>query len=340
MDIKLLESIKQLIAEGRTESAITQFLDNIHDDELKNDLIIISGKFQKIKREQNIGIENYDKISQEKNKINNSLLGFLNSIKTENITQENESDELKNLKIKIQERIDGLYAIDTEYWSEIIKIDENTLIITYNPHEYWREGIVTLSQHIHIFRLDLWSLITRIPLYLLFFIINGYWILEDLLGYDLSNEQYDYFYIFGLFCLFALGFELFLRSRLRKGMRTFEMTDEIKINLKIGTITKLRTEHKIRRLFRRKKTISTKNQIQYLDKCYAISVFTNHITLGFKKGKILTIGFFKYDTEAIKDFAELVEFVANHFSTNSPIEKKAYYGRKHPHNSSLKNTPV
>lgn len=339
MDIKLVESIKQLIAEGKTENAITQFLDNIHDDELKNDLIVISGKFKKIKREENVGLEGYDKISQEKNKINSSLLEILNSIKIENTIQE-ESEELKNLKIKIQEKINALYAIDTEYWGEITKIDKNTLVITYNPHKYAREGIVTLSQHILMFRLDLWSLITRIPLYFFFFIISGYWILEDLLGYDLSNIQYDCFYIFGLFCLFTLGFELFLRTRLRESMRTFEMADEIRIDLKIGTITKLRTEHKIRRLFRRKKTISTKNQIQYLDKCYAISIFTNHITLGFKKGKILTMGFFKYDTEAIKDFAELVEFVANHFSINNPIEKKAYYGRRHPHNSSFKNTPV
>ncbi len=339
MDIKLVESIKQLIAEGKTENAITQFLDNIDDDTLKNDLIIISGKFQKIKREQNIGIEHYDKISQEKNKINNSLLEILNSIKIENITQENESDELKKLKIKIQEKINGLYAIDTEYWGEVIKIDENTLVITYNPYKYSREGIITFVQYIYVLRLNLWSFIQRIPLYLIAFMINGYLILVHSLGYDLSNIQHDCFYIFGFFCLFAVCFELILRMTLGKS-RTFETTDEIKIDLNTGIIMKSRIDRRNRALFLPEKTLSTKNQIQYLDKCHGIGVIGSHMGFYFDKGKDLSIGFLKYNVEAIIDFVELIELVSNYFSSHSTIKAEAYYGKDHPHNSSLKNTPV
>lgn len=308
MDIKSVESIKQLIAEGKTENAITQFLDNIHDDELKNDLIVISGKFQKIKREQNIGIEDYDKISQEKNKINNSLLQILNSIKIENITQENESDELKNLKIKIQEKINGLYAIDTEYWGEIIKISDDTIIITYNLFEHSRDALVTPLYRIHYFFMhDLWYFIKRFSYYFLLFILVFFYLSH------FTKIHYDYY--FGLFCLFVIGFGLILEYE-----KMIKVNDEIKIDLKTGIITELITTRRIHGLLLRERTLSTKNQIQYLDKSAKIICVANHVTIHFKKGKKLSIGFLKYDKEAIEDFVELINLVANHFSKHDTID--------------------
>lgn len=333
MDIKLVESIKQLIAEGKTENAITQSLDNIHDDELKNDLIVISGKFQKIKREENIGIEGYDKISQEKNKINSSLLEVLNSIKIDNKIEEDESEELKNLKIKIQEKINGLYSIDTEYWGQIIKINENTLVVKYNPFKYSHEGIITFRQYWDVFKIDIKLFFKRIPIHIGYFILIIYVItfIFSSLGYGLPNIEYDYLYIFGLCALFILGHELIFRIRSKrrriKGKITFETTDEVKIDLKTGIITKSRTERKIRGLFKLNKTVPIENQIQYLDKSNGIGCLANYLSIRFEKGKKLNIGFFQYDKEAIRDFVELIESVANHFSIHNPIEVEAYYSK-------------
>ena len=68
--------IKTLIANGKIEEAIKKLMDSSGDDQL----ILLSARYNRIKKQNNSGTINHANFSIELNKITNSLLSILNDL--------------------------------------------------------------------------------------------------------------------------------------------------------------------------------------------------------------------------------------------------------------------
>lgn len=74
--------IKKAILDGNLELAsdlLTDFLDNVHDNEIANTGLIILGRFRKLKRNQQRGTLNTQEVQIEENKISESMLNFISN---------------------------------------------------------------------------------------------------------------------------------------------------------------------------------------------------------------------------------------------------------------------
>lgn len=95
--------IKSLIARGRLEEALEDVIiqiENIKDNEVKNDFILQSSRLQRILREKNVNTETTDNINTTINQIISGILSMLDKIETET----RESKPNNSLRIRFSKK--------------------------------------------------------------------------------------------------------------------------------------------------------------------------------------------------------------------------------------------
>lgn len=89
MKISQKNEIQRLISENRLEKAIQVFIDSMEDKEELNEVIMLSGRLNSLKRRERLGTMTYENIAIENNRIISAFLHLLNEIE---ITKEEEEE--------------------------------------------------------------------------------------------------------------------------------------------------------------------------------------------------------------------------------------------------------
>ncbi|MEM9921412.1 MAG: hypothetical protein AAF990_25145 [Bacteroidota bacterium] len=71
------EYIEGLIAKGKTEEAIKELQRGAQDSELKNGLILLSGRLHVVKDNERMGLQSSDQITMAHNRIRHTLMSYL-----------------------------------------------------------------------------------------------------------------------------------------------------------------------------------------------------------------------------------------------------------------------
>jgi hypothetical protein len=76
------KDLRTLIAAARTGEAITKLMQysEQHAPELENDVLLISTRWESLKRRERMGVLSYSEVNLERNQINNALLGLISEL--------------------------------------------------------------------------------------------------------------------------------------------------------------------------------------------------------------------------------------------------------------------
>ncbi|HOY08420.1 MAG TPA: hypothetical protein PLO67_23590 [Saprospiraceae bacterium] len=78
----IAKELRALIAAARTGEAITKFVQYAeqHTPELTNEILLISTRWESLKRRERMGVVSYSDVNIERNQVNNALLGLIGEL--------------------------------------------------------------------------------------------------------------------------------------------------------------------------------------------------------------------------------------------------------------------
>ena len=81
--MEIQDNIRNLVANAKIEAAIeafSKFADEQHDEDLSNQLIMLKGRYNALKRNENLGLISFADASRDRAQISNSILSLCNQI--------------------------------------------------------------------------------------------------------------------------------------------------------------------------------------------------------------------------------------------------------------------
>ena len=158
------EEIKKLIANGRIDKSLDKLIEEINqirDEQTKNDFILQSSRLKRILREKNLGIESSENINLTVNQITNGVLSMIDEVDNEinkkagtpiNTESEESNDNklLKELSTIIGQDVKSISPDKRNLIShqlELYKINKQNLETAEKASAKWGELVPPIILH-------------------------------------------------------------------------------------------------------------------------------------------------------------------------------------------------
>jgi hypothetical protein len=105
------DTLKKLLAEGKTKQVLAQLQQVLQSDaDLQNDIILLSGRFATMQRQNRLGLADFATLNIERSKINAALVELIEQL--EPSTNPNSEAEGSKATKTIIQKADKIYNID------------------------------------------------------------------------------------------------------------------------------------------------------------------------------------------------------------------------------------